>query len=64
MEDFMKSRTNCEYCMNYSYDEFYECYVCEVDLDEDEMARFMTNTFAGCPYFRYGDEYRIIRKQM
>ena len=29
--------SNCEYCVNYSYDEDYECYTCEVDLDEDEM---------------------------
>ena len=29
----------CEQCSNYVYDEDYECYVCEVSLDEDEMAR-------------------------
>ena len=46
------------------YDEEYECYTCEVDLDEDEMARFMTNTFDNCPYYQLGDEYRIVRKQM
>lgn len=55
---------NCESCGNYSYDEDYECYVCEVDLDEDEMGRFMTNTFHNCPYYQLGDEYRIVRKQM
>ena len=38
--------------------------MCEMDLDEDEMARFITNTFDGCPYFQYRDEYRIVRKQM
>ncbi len=50
--------------MNYTYDEDYECYICEVNLDEDEMAKFITNTFYECPYFRYGDEYQIVRKQM
>ncbi|MCI5648287.1 MAG: DUF6472 family protein [Fusicatenibacter sp.] len=55
---------NCESCGNYVYDEEYECYTCEVDLDEDEMAHFMTNTFVNCPYYQLGDEYRIVRKQM
>ena len=56
--------SNCEYCVNYSYDEDYECYTCEVNLDEDEMARFITGSFHQCPYFQMGDEYRIVRKQM
>ena len=56
--------SNCEYCMNYCYDEDYECYTCEVNLDEDEMARFISGNFSQCPYFRMGDEYKIVRKQM
>ena len=36
-----KQQGSCESCMYYEYDEDYECYVCEVNLDEDEMARFM-----------------------
>lgn len=32
--------TSCEYCSNYVYDEDYEYYVCDQDLDEDEMVRF------------------------
>ena len=32
-----KLRTNCDSCTNYVYDEEYEYYVCEVNLDEDEM---------------------------
>ena len=59
-----KKGSNCEYCANYSYDEDYECYTCEVNLDEDEMARFITGTFSQCPYFQMGDEYRIVRRQM
>lgn len=57
-------KTNCECCGNYYYDDEYGCFVCEVDLDEDEMARFMTNSFDHCPYFQFNDEYRIVRKQM
>ena len=34
------------------------------DLDEDEMYRFVTGTNHDCPYFRMGDEYRVVRKQM
>jgi hypothetical protein len=50
--------------MNYTYDEDYECYTCEVDLDEDEMAQFIRGNFSSCPYYKSGDEYRIVRKQM
>ena len=32
----------CESCVYYSYDEEYDDYICEVDLDEDEMVRFLT----------------------
>lgn len=60
----MSGQSNCEMCMNYEYDEEFECYVCGMDLDQDEMGRFLTNTFQDCPYFRLGDEYKIVRKQM
>lgn len=33
----MSDAVNCEYCVNYSYDDDYECYTCEVNLDEDEI---------------------------
>ena len=46
------------------YDDDYECYTCEVNLDEDEMVKFITGNFHQCPYFKMGDEYRIVRKQM
>ena len=39
--DFMKKQTNCESCMNFYYDEECGYYVCLVNLDEDEMAKFM-----------------------
>jgi len=57
------SKSCCEYCNFYVYDEDYECYVCDVNLDEDEMERYMTSTFDNCPYFRDGDEYKVVRKQ-
>jgi len=53
----------CESCVYYSYDETYDDYICEMDLDEDEMVRFLTNRSAQCPYWRPGDEYRTARRQ-
>ena len=55
---------NCESCMNYEYDEEYDYYVCTQDLDQDEMYRFVTEQFQECPYYRFGDEYSIVKKQM
>lgn len=54
----------CEQCNNYVYDEDYECYVCEVNLDEDEMARFLADKVRECPYYQSGDEYLVVRKQI
>ncbi|MBQ6212778.1 MAG: hypothetical protein IJJ57_07805 [Ruminococcus sp.] len=58
-----KSATNCETCTNYVYDEDYDCYVCMVNLDEDEMARFLQGTNYACPYYRLDDEYGVVRHQ-
>ena len=57
-------KTNCEMCAHYEYDDDYECYSCQMNLDEDEMYRFMQNSFDNCPYYKYGDEYIIVRKQI
>ena len=57
-------KTSCECCGNYVYDEQNDYYVCEVNLDEDEMYRFVKGEFSDCPYYQYGDEYQIVRKQM
>ena len=59
-----KQQSNCESCMNYEYDEDYECYCCGMDLDEDEMVQFLRGQSFSCPYYRPGDEYMIVRKQM
>lgn len=54
---------NCENCTYYVYDEDYEEYICYVDMDEDEMMRFMQSPSYECPYFRLYDEYGTVRKQ-
>ncbi len=57
-------KTACEYCANFVYDEDDESYYCDVNLDEDEMYRFMSSSYKECPYYRSGDEYKVVRHQM
>ena len=59
----MSGKSNCDYCVNYSYNEEYECHECIVNLDEDEYYRFIQGQFKSCPYFRMGDEYKIVQKK-
>ena len=51
-------------CAYYVYDEDYECYVCDIIMDEDEYMRFMSDSHFSCPYYRNGDEYAVVRKQI
>ena len=55
--------TICDNCAYYMYDDYYECYVCSVNLDEDEMMRFLSGKNFDCPYYKNGDEYSVVRKQ-
>ena len=55
---------SCDTCVNYIYDEDYECYCCDCDLDEDEMSRFLSGNNKECPYYQLDDEYLIVRHQM
>lgn len=57
------SNMDCENCAYYAYDEEFEEYFCEAVLDEDEVYRLSQNGYKKCPYFRDGDEYKIVRKQ-
>ena len=45
---------------NDGYDMVFE----RISLDEDEMYRFVRGEFWDCPYYQFGDEYQIVRKQM
>jgi hypothetical protein len=58
------STSQCEYCAYYTYDETEDYYYCDMDMDEDEMERFMQNRQEGCPYYRNGDEYEMVKHQM
>ena len=55
------SNSSCTY---YIYDEDYESYVCDKNMDEDEYIRLMTDRYFQCPFYRNGDEYAVVRKQM
>jgi len=46
------------------YDEDYEEYFCEVDLDEDDYYRLVSGKYRECPYYRNGDEYAVVRHQI
>lgn len=59
----MNKVTNCESCVNYTYDDDYDCYVCLINLDEDEMCRFLEGSNYSCPYYQLDDEYAVVRKQ-
>lgn len=54
---------DCDTCMYYEYDDDYEGYVCTMSFDEDETARLKSTTYH-CPYYRGGDEYTIVKKQI
>lgn len=53
----------CDTCANYAYDEDYEYYVCDVDMDEDDYRRFLTDDTNGCPYYQSDDEYAVVKHQ-
>ena len=55
---------NCADCAYYEYDEDDEEWYCTVDMDEDDYARLMQGHYRQCPFFRLGDEYRVVRKQI
>lgn len=58
-----KIKDICESCANYIYDEYCNQHYCDVQLDEDEMQRFLTGGIYNCRYFDFYDEYTVVRKQ-
>ncbi len=58
-----KNTCTCESCEFYGYDDDYGDYICNVALDEDEMADFLNKNTNSCPYYRFYDEYKSVRKQ-
>ena len=57
-------RFSCEDCIHYTYDEEYDDYTCEQDLDEDEMVRFLARELMACPFYHSGEmDYYLSGKQ-
>ncbi|MCQ2506990.1 MAG: DUF6472 family protein [Lachnospiraceae bacterium] len=58
--------SQCEDCMYYGYDEEFNEYICEMDfaMDEDEYSDFVRNVKSQCPYYKRGNEYTIVNKQI
>lgn len=55
---------DCNSCSFYVYDEEYDAYDCQVNMDEDDYVRLMCDKNSSCPYYQADDEYKIVRKQM
>jgi len=55
---------DCENCMYFDYsDDEDSGKECQVNMDEDEMCRLLSFGQKRCPYFRFWDEYKFVRKQ-
>ena len=63
MEKKTQKPTNCESCVYFDYDDELDDYVCTVNLDEDEALDFISGRNNSCPYYRFYDEYKSVRKQ-
>lgn len=64
MNDNKSRPHNCESCEFYDYDDEYDEYVCNAQLDQDEMAKFLSKNTNRCPYYRFYDEYKSVHKQI
>ena len=50
-----KTETSCDFCNNLVYDDEIESYVCDVIMDEDDYARFLSSSRTYCPYYQSND---------
>ena len=46
--------TCCDFCAYNEYDDDDEEYYCSVNMDEDDMARFVQSSYKKCPFYRSG----------
>ena len=53
----------CEDCLYYDVDDESGEWECRVAMDEDEYYRYTQHDTAGCPYYRYYDEYKSVAHQ-
>ena len=56
---------DCSTCMYAYQDEYTGEYICDLDLDEDEVIRVSQRRSKGCPFYKNGDEYQTtVRGQL
>ncbi len=60
----MAAGVSCDTCAYLMYDEDYEDYVCDINMDEDDYSRLVQSHYKECPYYRDGDDYKVVRHQM
>ena len=53
----------CDTCLYLDYDEEVDEYYCSLTFDQDDMEKLSYRRNASCPYYRYGDEYSIVKRQ-
>ncbi len=58
-----KIKPSCETCEYYVFDDDLQSYVCNIDLDEDEVYRFESHRDVVCHYYKFYDEYKSVQKQ-
>ena len=44
-----KERTSCDTCAFYVYDDEYGAYLCDMNMDEDDYVRIMSDRYYQCP---------------
>lgn len=55
----------CEQCLYHEYDEEYEEYCCTMSMmDQDDYGHVVSDGYMKCPFYRMGDEYVIVNKQI
>lgn len=60
-----KKPTSCDDCMYFEWDEELEENFCtQSSLDEDDYARIIGDSHYSCPFYRTGNEYTIVKKQI
>ena len=59
-----RGQSSCVSCLYFECDEEYDEYACVMDLDEDDYGNFLTGRTESCPFYRFGDEYLIVHKQI
>ena len=58
-----KLKPSCETCEHFEWDDEMQDYVCNIDLDEDEVYRFESYRDVVCHYYKFYDEYKSVQKQ-